>query len=100
SVCDHNSMRIPPFSCGTFEGDAESHALGRHWHPAPRRTGLGSSYQEARLAYVVGLFLFLTDFALLEVQIEGLLYAAGLERAKRMSIEDLIRRANEDGYIA
>jgi hypothetical protein len=56
---------------------------------------------EARLAYVNGLYLctVLSALAVLERHIAGLLYAAGLESAKRMSFEDLLKRAKKDGVL-
>ena len=56
---------------------------------------------EARLAYVNGLYLctVLSARAVLERHIAGLLYAAGLESAKRMSFEDLLKRAKKDGIL-
>jgi hypothetical protein len=55
---------------------------------------------EARLAYVNGLYLctVLSALAVLERHIAGVLYAAGLESAKRMSFEDLLKRAKKDGF--
>lgn len=56
---------------------------------------------EVRLTYVNGLFLatVLTAIALIERQIAGLLYGAGLESAKRMSLEDLLKRAERNGWL-
>ena len=60
-----------------------------------------SAFVEVRLAYVNGLFLatVLTAIALIERQIAGLLYRAGLEAAKRMSLEDLLKRAEQNGWL-
>jgi HEPN domain-containing protein len=56
---------------------------------------------EARLAYVNGLYLctVLSALGVLERHIAGVLYAAGLESAKRMSFEDLLKRAKKDGVL-
>jgi hypothetical protein len=56
---------------------------------------------ETRLAYVNGLHFctILSAISVLERQIAGMLYAKGLESAKRMSFEDLLKRANDDGLL-
>jgi hypothetical protein len=53
---------------------------------------------EARLAYVNGLYLstVLSTLAVLERHFAGILYAKGLESAKRMNFEDLLKRAKMD----
>ena len=54
---------------------------------------------EARLAYVNGLYFctILSALAVLERHFAGMLYATGLESAKRMNFEDLLKRAKKDG---
>jgi hypothetical protein len=56
---------------------------------------------EARLAYVNGLYFctILSALAVLEHHFAGMLYTKGLESAKRMSFEDLLKRAKKDGLL-
>ena len=56
---------------------------------------------EARLAYVNGLYFctILSALAVLEHHFAGILYATGLELAKRMNFEDLLKRAKKDGLL-
>ena len=56
---------------------------------------------EARLAYVSGLYFctILSAVAVLERHFAGILYAKGLESAKRMSFDDLLKRAKKDGIL-
>jgi hypothetical protein len=56
---------------------------------------------EARLAYVNGLYLctILSALTVLERHVAGMLYAKGLESAKRMSLEHLLKRAKEEGFF-
>jgi len=56
---------------------------------------------EARLAYVNGLYFctILSALAVLEHHFAGILYATGLESAKRMNFEDLLKRAKKDGIL-
>ena len=56
---------------------------------------------EARLAYVNGLYFctILSALAVLEHHFAGILYATGLESAKRMNFEDLLKRAKKDGLL-
>jgi hypothetical protein len=56
---------------------------------------------EARLAYVNGLYLctVLSTLAVTERHFAGMLYAKGLESAKRMSFEDLLKCAKKDGFF-
>ena len=57
---------------------------------------------EPRLAYLNGLYLctVLSALAVLERHFAGILYAKGLESAKRMSFDDLLKRAERDSLIA
>jgi hypothetical protein len=56
---------------------------------------------EARLAYVNGLYLctVLSTLTVLERHFAGMLYAKGLESAKRMKFEELLKRAKEAGMF-
>jgi hypothetical protein len=56
---------------------------------------------EARLAYVNGLYFctILSALAVLERHLAGMLYAKGLESAKRMNFEDLLKRAKKEGLL-
>jgi hypothetical protein len=56
---------------------------------------------EVRLAYVNGLYFctILSALAVLERHFAGMLYAKGLESAKRMNFEDLLKRAKKDGIL-
>jgi hypothetical protein len=56
---------------------------------------------EARLAYVNELYLctVLSTLAVTERHLAGMLYAKGLESAKRMSFEDLLKCAKKDGFF-
>jgi hypothetical protein len=61
----------------------------------------GTALVEARLAYVNGLYLctILSALTMLERHFAGMLYAKGLESAKRMSLEHLLKRAKEEGFF-
>ena len=56
---------------------------------------------EARLAYLNGLYLctILAALAVLERHFAGMFYAKGLEAAKRMSLDDVLKRAEKDSLI-
>src|SRR3954447_27029795 len=56
---------------------------------------------EVRLAYVDGLYLsvILLSLAVLERHFAGMLYSKGLESAKRMKVEDLLKRAKKEGVL-
>jgi hypothetical protein len=60
-----------------------------------------TAFFEARLAYVNGLYLctVLSALAVLERHFTARLYAAGLESAKRMSFDNVVKRALEDGTL-
>lgn len=56
---------------------------------------------EARLAYLNGLYFctVLAALAVLERHFAGILYTKGLEAAKRMSFDDLLKRAEKESLI-
>jgi HEPN domain-containing protein len=56
---------------------------------------------EARLAYVNGLYFctILSALTVMEHHLGGMLYAKGVESAKRMNFEDLLKRAKKDGLL-
>ena len=60
-----------------------------------------TAFVEARLAYVNGLYLctVLSALAVLERHFTARLYGAGLESAKRMSFEDVLKRGLKDGML-
>jgi hypothetical protein len=60
-----------------------------------------TAFFEARLAYVNGLYLctVLSTLAVLERHLAAILYGAGLESAKRMSFEDVLKRGLKDGML-
>ena len=60
-----------------------------------------TAFVEARLAYVNGLYLctVLSALAVLERHFTARLYGAGLESAKRMSFDNVLRRALQDGGV-
>jgi hypothetical protein len=59
------------------------------------------SFTEARLAYVNGLYLATVLLALVVVEQElaGTLYAAGVEKAKNLKLEDLLSVSVEERFI-
>jgi hypothetical protein len=67
---------------------------------SPQPSSIPDESQQA-LAYVNGLYFctILSALAVLERHFAGMLYAKGLESAKRMSFEDLLKRAKKDGIL-
>src|SRR5262245_6462738 len=60
-----------------------------------------TTFLEARLAYVNGLYLctVLSALAALERHFTARAYAAGVDAAKRMSFENVLKRALQDGTL-
>jgi hypothetical protein len=61
----------------------------------------GVALIECRLTYVSGLYLstVLTALTVLERHFAGVLYAKGIEKAKRMAVEDLFKRAERERLL-
>ena len=61
----------------------------------------GIALTECRLAYVSGLYLstVLTALTVLERHFAGILYLKGVEKAKRMAVEDLFKRAEKESLL-
>jgi hypothetical protein len=59
------------------------------------------THEKSRLAYVNGLYIctILSALVVLERHFAGILYAKGLESAKRMNFEDLLKRAKKVGIL-
>jgi hypothetical protein len=62
----------------------------------------GIALIESRLAYVNGLYVctVLAALAVLERHFAGMLYIKGLESAKRMGFDDLLKRAERESLVA
>ena len=60
------------------------------------------AFEEARLAYIHGLYLatVLLSLAFIEREIAGRLYAAGWEKAKKARLEDLLLKAHECNLVS
>lgn len=60
------------------------------------------AFEEARLAYIHGLYLatVLLSLTCIEREIAGRLYAAGWEEAKKTRLKDLLSKAHEEGMIS
>ena len=60
------------------------------------------AFEEARLAYIHGLYLatVLLSLTCVEREIAGRLYAAGWEEAKKARLKDLLSKAHREGMIS